>query len=174
MPKESKFQINCPMCKSFVKEFFTHAISLSVHDLVIAHLLECKRCEDDYIMYSVNIGLTGWDIKKEARKLIMSCGEHPEKCKRTKEALERVEQTKVAELKHNYFTRAAVNWDIGKLVKLKAFEDLVGTDHANPGEDINTSCNIIEFWKYEITKIAKHIDHLEECLTKSSEQANEK
>lgn len=172
MPKESKFQINCPMCKSFVKEFFTHAISLSVRDLVIAHLLECNTCADDYIMYSVNIGLTGWDVKKEARKLIMSCGEHPEKCKRTKEALERVGQTKVAELKHGYFTRAANNWDVGKLMRLKAFADLLDNNLGDKDYselDEKLADNRMDFWKHETIKIAKHIDHLEECLAKSKE-----
>lgn len=167
-----EFKINCPMCKSFIKEFFTHAISLTVRDLVIAHILGCPSCEDEYIMYSVNIGLTGWDIKKEADKLIMLCGEHPEKCKHTREALEKIQDKKVTEIRHDYYTRAANNWDVGKLMRLKAFADLLDNNLGDKDYselDEKLADNRMDFWKHEALKIAKHIDHLEECLAKSKE-----
>lgn len=162
------FKINCPMCKSFVKEFFTHAISLTVRDLVIAHLLLCKECLDEYTMYAVNIGLHHWDIKKEAKKLIMSCGEHPEKCIHTKDAWEKIENIQVTELQHNKYTRATLNWDIATLKELQAFSDMICFTSLPKGLE-PTDENYIAFWKHEILKVAKHIDHLEECLAKSKE-----
>ena len=132
-----EFKINCPMCKSFVKEFFTHAISLTV---------------------------------READKLIMSCGEHPEKCKHTREALEKIQDKKVTEIRHGYYTRAANNWDVGKLMRLKAFADLLDNNLGDKDYselDEKLADNRMDFWKHEAVKIAKHIDHLEECLAKS-------
>lgn len=165
---KSNFKINCPMCRSFVKEFFTHSISLTVRDLIIAHLLLCKECLEDYTMYAVNIGLHHWDVKKEARKLIMSCGEHPEKCIHTEEAYKKVSETVTEELKHNKYTRAVLNWDIATIKELQAFSDIICFTSL-PRNQEPTDENYIAFWKHEILKVAKHIDHLEECLAKSKE-----
>ena len=168
-----RFKINCPMCNSFVKEFFTHSISLTVRDLVIAHLLQCKECENNYALYALNIGLDKWDIKKEAKKLIMSCGEHPEKCTHTREAYELLENIKVSELQRGRYTRAVTNWNVSVLKDLQSFDDVL-TAVTKTASETPMDDNHVAFMKYEILKIAKRIDHLEECLAKSKEQANEK
>lgn len=169
-------ELKCAMVRAMVKDFFNDRTKGKVKDMIIAHLLTCHNCENMYINYSLDIGLTSWTPLKAAKKFLVECGEDDFLCERTHLALgsDVVTTECDSEVILDQWTRAAKGWNIGKLKKVKAFSDLIiGMDYLlNKSEE--SQDDHFEFLKYETKKICQKIDHLELCLSKSGEQTNEK
>jgi len=164
-----KLDFSCPMVLSMIKVFFGTGVNVYVEDNIIRHLLTCKKCREIYSQYAKEVGYTKFNLITYAIKFAdQNKWMHNMK---TREYLEEVQENKESRVLSRVWTRAANDFDINKLMNMKAFRDLSLelNDKGLQGTDYS------DFVKYMATKYAKHIDHLEECLLKTEKVAsNEK
>ena len=159
--KIKALNFSCNMVLSMKKIFFGTGLNVYVEDSVIAHLLQCRKCREIYTAYAKEIGYTKFNIIKYAIQFV----EHNKNIKesKTRDFLSEAQDNKKTRILSRPWTRAANNFDISRLMNIKAFRDLSEEYNSPTGMDYS------DFMKYVILKIAKQIDHLEECLLKTTE-----
>lgn len=162
-----KIDFSCSMVLSLKKQFFGTGLNKYIEDNVIRHLLTCKECRRIYSDYAKEVGYKKFNLITYAIKF---CEHNKDfSSSKTREYLSEVQDNKTVRIHSRLWTRAAVNFDIEKLMNMRAFRDLSREYNSPTGLDYS------EFIKHVTLKIAKRIDHLEECLLKSEEvEINEK
>ena len=153
--------LSCSLTLSFKKIFFGTGVNKYVEDKILAHLFTCQKCREAYIKYAKEIGYKNFNLIKYAMSFIESNPEFVES--ETREFINQTRGEKVIRILSKPWTRAANNFNITKLMNMKAFRDLANEYDSPTGLDYS------QFMKYVILRIAKHVDHLEECLLKEIE-----
>lgn len=157
---------SCSMVLSMKKIFFGTGVNVWVEDNIIRHLLTCKSCRDIYTQYAKEVGYKNFNLIKYA---IRFAQQNKDLNLKTMEYLQETKDGKKGRVLSRMWTRAANDYDIDRLMNLKAFRDLCFEYNSPTGMDYS------DFMKYVVLKIAKRVDHLEECLLKSDEVlSNEK
>lgn len=164
--KIANLDFSCSMVLSMKKIFFGTGLNMWVEDNVLRHLLTCKKCREIYNQYAKEVGYKNFNLIKYCIKF---SEQHKGYQLKTTEYLSETKDNKVYRIHSHLWTRAASNFDIDKLMNMRAFRDLAMEYNSPTGMDYS------DFMKYIALKIAKRIDHLEECLLKTEEQiSNEK
>lgn len=160
-----KINFSCDMVLSLKKIFFGTGLNVFVEDEVLRHLLTCKKCRTAYTEYAKEVGYKKFNIINYSIQFVENNKDF--KASKTREYLSEVKGNKKFRVLSRPWTRAANNFDIYKLMSLKAFRDL-SLEYNSP-----TGMDYSDFVKYMSLKIAKRIDHLEECLIKTEELEKE-
>lgn len=164
--KITSLDLSCSMVLSMKKIFFGTGVNMWMEDNIIRHLLTCQKCRDIYTQYAKEVGYKNFNLIKYAIKFANQNKQYQLK---TTEYLNEVKDNKAFRIRSRLWTRAANDFNINKLMNMKAFRDLC-IEYDSP-----TGMDYSDFMKYISIKIAKRIDHLEECLLKTEEgMKNEK
>lgn len=149
---------SCSMVLSMKKMFFGTGVNKYVEDNIIRHLLTCKECRKAYSEYAKEVGYDKFNLITYA---IHFCEGNTDMLdSKTREYLSEVKDNKVTRIRSQQWTRAANDFDIHRLMNMKAFRDL-SIEYNSP-----TGMDYSEFMKFMALKYGKRIDHLEECLLK--------
>jgi hypothetical protein len=159
--KVKSIDFSCNMVLSMKKIFFGTGLNVYVEDRIIRHLLTCAKCRELYKAYAKEVGFNNFHLITYA---INFCERNKSLNLETSDYLTEVKNNKVTRILSRQWTRAASNFDINKLMNMKAFRDL-SSEYNSP-----TGLDYTDFMKFVAIKIAKKIDHLEECLYVTSEE----
>lgn len=161
-----KLELSCSTVLSMKKIFFGIGVNKYIEDNILRHLLTCEKCRKAYSSYAREVGYTKFNLITYA---IRFCENNKDMSNsKTKEYLSEVQEGKEARILSKHWTRAAKDFDIDKLMNMKAFRDLSIELDSKGCQDLDYS----DFVKFMATKYAKHIDHLEECLLKTEKVIN--
>lgn len=157
--------INCGMCMVFVERFFTNGVTPTVKDYVLAHLLTCPECAKAYEEYAEKIGLHNFKLVDFSIEFVKDRDKYANQknIKKTSEVLNKMGYDIKMEIRSHKWTDAASKMDIEKLMQLKFFRDLSQEEITYNEKDIN---EYYKYGKHLTLKLAKRVDHLEECLLK--------
>lgn len=158
--KITALDFSCSMVLSMKKVFFGTGVNMWVEDGIIRHLLTCQKCRDIYTQYAKEVGYKNFNLIKYAIKFAEQNKQYNLK---TIEYLNETKENKKFRVHSRLWTRAASDFNLNKLMNMKAFRDL-SMEYNSP-----TGLDYSDFMKYVIFKIAKRVDHLEECLLKTEE-----
>lgn len=160
-------KINCSMCLTFVKPFFSNDLSPTVRDHVLAHLLACPNCAKKFVSYAKEIGLKQWKVVDAAMDFITKKDKYhnARNLIHTQEELSHLGLDKEMEIRSKVWTRAANMMDMEKLMQMKSFRDLMQEDVTYRQDEM---LDYYEFGKFLALKLAQKVDHLEECYLKKT------
>lgn len=154
----SHTEFTCAQVMSFKRVFFGTGVNANIEDKILKHLLTCKKCRLEFNAYAREVGYKKFDLIKYSISFVEDNKWMADS--QTREYLSEVHENKEMRVLSKPWTRAANQFDISKLMNLKVFRDLSMEYNSPTGMDYS------DFIKYLSLKLAKKIDHLEECLLK--------
>lgn len=165
-----KNKINCSTCLALVSLFYSGAMSATVREAIIYHLLKCDKCLDKYESYEHNHpefkDVNVKSVIKSLRKNLQVSKDFTDSLASGIEIMSSFTQdsnTDGIDFNPTKWQDAASKFDIETLMNLKFFRDLIMSyEYKKSIEDIDYS----EFYKYMASKIGKRVDLLEACLRK--------
>lgn len=164
------FEINCEMCKTFVKQFFNGSLGYTMRDYIYCHLLECKDCYNKFKTYASEIE-KDFNLKEDAIEFVLD-NKDKLTC-RTKDKLIKMGFQSDIEARVNRWTMIAEKFNIEKLSNLTAFADFLEEDFNINVETYDDDIYAInKYSKYFAIKLCKMIDHLELCYSLNKKEEN--
>lgn len=167
---KNRNKINCNTCLALVSLFYSNAMSDTVREAIIYHLVKCDKCLDKYVDYEtkheeykdIKIKSVILLLRKNLDDLDITCNNLFTNININSS----FNQDSNSDGKHFNPTKwqdAAATFDIETLMNLKFFRDLINSyDYTKSYNDIDYS----GFYKHISRKIAKRVDLLEVCLRK--------
>lgn len=159
-------KINCAMCTSFAKAFFSQDLSCTTKDYIYEHLLECKDCLRVYKKVAKELGLE-FHLKASAVCFVIevSKGKYKNCCNKTKAILDAMGMSNEIDLYKHKYILAADSMNLEVLQNLKCVNDMLqeSFDFSNDEtleEDIKS---VREYAKFMAKKFCKTLDYLEDC-----------
>lgn len=159
--------INCTMCQSFCKPFFTGSIkSNKVKDYIYAHLLTCTECLRYYKTMARNLGLT-FRLKNEVIVFVRGLPAEIKNESKSREILREMGINCLKNPRHKRYTDAAEKMNIQVLTELKSMEDILQERYEfsiGSSEKLSKEIESVRLYaQFLATKICKTIDYLEDC-----------
>ena len=157
-------RLDCNTTVKFAQMYFNGSISYSIKDCVLEHLLVCQKCYTEYRKIAKELGLS-FNLRNEAIQFAKDA--RVKNFNRlTKKTLEELGFANDIKCAINEWSAAADNFNLTKLMNLKAFSDFASEDFTvkldNWDDDIESIHN---FTKWFAKRIANAVDFLEHCYT---------
>lgn len=160
--------ISCDSCRERVAEFFRKELTPEAYELCLIHMVGCDSCHKFYARYAKEKGYS-FDL---AKRLIKFSNERnglvsprtPNRIQELKKkANKKTTEAFTSSCTQDRWTRAAIRYDVGELIQVKAFRDFA-IEYDPKYDSGNTDFG--EFYKFITKKICQKIDLLERCLDK--------
>ena len=157
-------RLDCNTTVKFAQMYFDGSISYSIKDCVLEHLLVCQKCYTEYRKIAKELGLS-FNLRNEAIQFAKDA--RVKNFNRlTKKTLEELGFANDIKCAINEWSAAANNFNLTKLMNLKAFSDFASEDFTvkldNWDDDVESIHN---FTKWFAKRIANVVDFLEHCYT---------
>lgn len=177
MQDNSKPLMTCSYAKALKRKYVKGQLKdrLELREDILRHLCRCKECRLEYIQENSNINGTTFNIYKEIKDLINAYKDANEDNDVVIDSqIVRPDNENYIDFfiiftkKPSYYWKAAISFNVDKLMKLQVFRDLwiEFEDTVNNEEGDDTT----NFVRYLICNITKDIDHLEKCYYKEMEK----
>lgn len=164
-------KVNCNTCLSLVSLFYSPAMSATVREAIVAHLVKCNKCLERYADYESKHPEYK-DVQIE--KIIKAIRKNKDSYDMIEEAVDEIEITSLtyfdSNTDGNHFNPtkwqdSARLFDIETLMNLKVFRDLINSYDYNR---TNTDLDYSGFYKHITKKLAQQVDLLEACFYKET------
>lgn len=163
-------EIDCNTCKNFKKSLSNNSLSMTVVDIVLSHLYNCKECRQFFSDYYKQIGKAKFNIYKEMFKYLVEYEKSDYgKQSRVKDIIysKPILKQKYEDYKSNKWFNYAKEGNVPKLTNIRAFKDIMDYEVSLPDNEEErekiVDC-LYRYGLYEAEKIAKKVDMLERCL----------
>lgn len=163
--------LTCQVCSNLMSLYFNDRLIPILKLKILKHIRSCVACYNEYNEYSkkhlgtcfnlddeVDIIATKANIKDTVIKL-----REKKKEIETKFNNADFETSKSKDFTKDYYTQAALDYDLVVLLSLQSFSDFV--NEYNKAVDVG-DVDYKPFYQFMAKKMCQKIDHLEECFGK--------